>query len=82
MIPMAIDESMRGFNDLLSSITKIKPAKIRGNKNIVTHTPYALSADKSKNVLPKLCLSSTFSISVKYLTSAVSDRAALLCDLH
>jgi hypothetical protein len=39
MMPIAIDERIRDLGDLLSSIRKIIPAKINGNKNIITHMP-------------------------------------------
>jgi hypothetical protein len=39
MIPIAIDESIRGIGDLVSSMRKIIPAKINGNKNIIIHMP-------------------------------------------
>jgi hypothetical protein len=39
MIPIANEESMRGLGDLLSSIRKIRPAKVNGNKKIITQIP-------------------------------------------
>ena len=62
MITIATDESMRDLGDLLSSIINITPAKVSGNKNIITQMPYALIADNPENVFPKGCLSCTFCI--------------------